>query len=59
MKRLKAISLILSILLIMSSVTLFAAAEGKTALSLELGIEPLREQFEFGIGPETEGFSID
>ncbi len=59
MKLKKVLAVILCIVTVVSSLALFAGAEGKAALSVKDGIEALRGQFSYGIGPETNGYAID
>ncbi len=59
MKTKKVLSLFLSLVMILSSCVLFASAENENSLKLEDGIDALRGQFEYGVGPETDGYAID
>lgn len=58
MKMKKILAVILSALMLFSVGCVGAYAED-TALTLADGIEKLREQFEYGEGPETNGYTID
>lgn len=60
MKMKKILALILSALMIMSINCVVVSAEEETkALPLSAGLEELQEQFEYGEGPETNGYTID
>lgn len=59
MKFRKALSIILSIILLMTAGSIIAGAEERVPASLNDGKEALLGQFEYGIGPETEGYAID
>ena len=53
----KILSLILSLVMLTGICTLCSFA--KEPLPLSAGLDELEEQFEFGQGPETEGYSLD
>lgn len=56
----KLITVFLSVLMLMSICTVASFAEDEAvALPLSAGLEALQEQFEYGEGPETNGYTID
>lgn len=57
MKSKKFLSLVMAVLLLAGICS--ASAYAKEALSAEVGIDELCDQFEKGKGPETEGYAID
>ena len=58
MKMKKILAVILSALMLLSIGCVAAYAED-TALPLSAGLEALQGQFEYGEGPETNGYTID
>ena len=55
----KTISMILCILMLFSIGSVVSFADEEKQLTLADGIEELREQFVYGEGPETNGYTID
>ncbi len=48
-----------TVALILAVVCVFSCCLSAGALSIEGGIEPIKEQFVFGEGPEVDGWSVD
>lgn len=59
MKLKKIIAVVLSLMMLMGTLTLFAFAKEETALPLSSGLEALQNQFRKGVGPETDGYAVD
>lgn len=55
----KFISILLAVVLLTISVPFYASAAPKKPLSSSAGIVSLREQFESGVGPKTDGYALD
>lgn len=59
MKTRRLFTFILCAVMLMSVAVFTSSAKAETALPLSAGIEALQGQFQKGVGPETEGYSID
>lgn len=59
MKLKKIVSVVISVIVFIVAVAIPANAEGKAAASLSDGEDVLISQFEYGKGPETNGYAID
>lgn len=59
MKIRKIVSVFVAIVMLLSVLGVASSASDATALPLSAGIEKLQEQFAYGVGPETEGITID
>lgn len=55
----KILSVVLAVILLVSSIPVFASAATKKALPKSAGIEALRGQFQSGVGPKTNGYALD
>ena len=55
----RVFSIILAIVLVLGSVPMYASAATKKPLSKSAGIEALRNQFQSGVAPKTNGYALD
>lgn len=59
MKIKRLISALLAVVMLVSALGVVSFASEETVLPLSAGIEKLQEQFVYGVGPETDGITID